>query len=45
MTAPKRYAIEEFLGTTNYAGASFSSDNRTLLTRCATYRFPDLSPN
>ncbi|MEM8716825.1 MAG: alpha/beta fold hydrolase, partial [Cyanobacteria bacterium P01_G01_bin.4] len=31
MTAPKRYAIEEFLGTTNYAGASFSPDNRTLL--------------
>ena len=31
MTAPKRYSIEEFLGTTNYAGASFSSDNRTLL--------------
>jgi dipeptidyl aminopeptidase/acylaminoacyl peptidase len=31
MTAPKRYAIEEFLGTTNYAGASFSPDNCTLL--------------
>ena len=31
MTAPRRYAIEEFLGTTNYAGASFSPDNRTLL--------------
>ncbi len=31
MPAPKRYAIEEFLGTTNYAGASFSPDNRTLL--------------
>ncbi|NER80667.1 MAG: S9 family peptidase [Leptolyngbya sp. SIO1D8] len=31
MPAPKRYAIEEFLGTTNYAGASFSRDNRTLL--------------
>ena len=31
MTAPKRYSIEEFLGTTNYAGASFSPDNRTLL--------------
>ncbi|MEO1144106.1 MAG: alpha/beta fold hydrolase [Cyanobacteria bacterium J06638_22] len=31
MTAPKRYAIEEFLGTINYAGASFSPDNSTLL--------------
>jgi dipeptidyl aminopeptidase/acylaminoacyl peptidase len=31
MPAPKRYSIEEFLGTTNYAGASFSPDNRTLL--------------
>ena len=31
MIAPQRYAIEEFLGTTNYAGASFSPDNRTLL--------------
>jgi hypothetical protein len=31
MTAPKRYAIEEFLGTTNYTGASFSPDNCTLL--------------
>ncbi|MEM6432884.1 MAG: alpha/beta fold hydrolase [Cyanobacteria bacterium P01_D01_bin.115] len=31
MTAPKRYAIEEFLGTTNYTGASFEPDNRTLL--------------
>jgi Tol biopolymer transport system component len=28
---PKRYAIEEFLGTTNYTGASFSPDNCTLL--------------
>lgn len=31
MTEPKRYAIEEFLGTTNYAGASFSPDNSNLL--------------
>jgi dipeptidyl aminopeptidase/acylaminoacyl peptidase len=31
MTAPKRYAIEEFLGTINYAGASFSPDNSSLL--------------
>jgi dipeptidyl aminopeptidase/acylaminoacyl peptidase len=31
MTAPKRYSIEEFLDTTNYAGASFSPANSTLL--------------
>ena len=31
MTALKRYAIEEFLGTTNYAGSSFSPDNNSLL--------------
>lgn len=31
MISPKLYTIEEFLGTTNYSGASFSSDNRKLL--------------
>ena len=31
MISPKIYTIEEFLGTTNYRGASFSPDNRNLL--------------
>ncbi|MGP1384075.1 MAG: hypothetical protein ACTS2F_10985 [Thainema sp.] len=31
MNAPKTYTIEEFLGTTNYLGASFSPDQRNLL--------------
>ncbi|MGB7316100.1 MAG: hypothetical protein WA939_24455, partial [Nodosilinea sp.] len=31
MNTPRTYSIEEFLGTTNYAGASFSHDNTTLL--------------
>jgi dipeptidyl aminopeptidase/acylaminoacyl peptidase len=31
MNTRKTYSIEEFLGTINYAGASFSPDNNTLL--------------
>ena len=31
MTSPNVYSIEEFLGTTNYRGASFSPDNHKVL--------------
>ncbi|MEM9218314.1 MAG: alpha/beta fold hydrolase [Cyanobacteria bacterium P01_F01_bin.150] len=31
MTSPNVYSIDEFLGTTNYRGASFSPDNRKVL--------------
>ena len=31
MASPRTYSIEEFLGTTNYGGSSFSPDNRKVL--------------
>lgn len=31
MNRPQTYSIQDFLNTTNYAGASFSADNRTIL--------------